>query len=70
MKYMLDVEPQGIKESLPSRERGLKYLGKVSRQIDVIVAPLAGAWVEILRRKGESVTVKVAPLAGAWVEIG
>ena len=35
-----------------------------------IVAPLAGAWIEIPGWTDESVTYnKVAPLAGAWIEI-
>ena len=33
------------------------------------VAPLAGAWIEIVKRIGESFGTKVAPLAGAWIEI-
>ena len=35
------------KQSLPSRERGLKFVvSGAHRQLD-IVAPLAGAWIEI-----------------------
>ena len=33
------------------------------------VAPLAGAWVEILRVRNIEYNYVVAPLAGAWVEI-
>ena len=33
------------------------------------VAPLAGAWIEILRKHKETPLVVVAPLAGAWIEI-
>ena len=55
--------------SLPSRERGLKSpLGFLLRS-RAGVAPLAGAWVEIIRYIHESVPNSVAPLAGAWVEI-
>ena len=34
------------------------------------VAPLAGAWIEIILRLRESKAALVAPLAGAWIEIG
>ena len=34
--------------SLPSRERGLKYLTTQSRWKTVPVAPLAGAWIEMI----------------------
>ena len=33
------------------------------------VAPLAGAWIEIVCPLTEPVKVYVAPLAGAWIEI-
>ena len=33
------------------------------------VAPLAGAWIEILIKIDESGYEEVAPLAGAWIEI-
>ena len=36
----------------------------------VTVAPLAGAWIEILLRKLNVKQIRVAPLAGAWIEIG
>ena len=34
-----------------------------------IVAPLAGAWIEILTVMSLSLVLVVAPLAGAWIEI-
>ncbi len=37
-----------IIQSLPSRERGLKYRRKLQVRPSSHVAPLAGAWVEIL----------------------
>ena len=55
--------------SLPSRERGLKFNNLPNCILCEVVAPLAGAWIEI------SVNIKVhegdavAPLAGAWIEI-
>ena len=33
------------------------------------VAPLAGAWIEIIQRIELDSTINVAPLAGAWIEI-
>ena len=33
------------------------------------VAPLAGAWIEIVSGKNANDDVAVAPLAGAWIEI-
>ena len=38
--------------SLPSRERGLKYYKADCHRIFICVAPLAGAWIEILRLLG------------------
>ena len=34
-----------------------------------VVAPLAGAWIEIVVFPSMEVCVKVAPLAGAWIEM-
>ena len=33
------------------------------------VAPLAGAWIEMLMMEQVKQIAKVAPLAGAWIEI-
>ena len=33
------------------------------------VAPLAGAWIEIMQRNCIGIIGYVAPLAGAWIEI-
>ena len=38
-------------------------------QIFVKVAPLAGAWIEILSKWIDAEIKFVAPLAGAWIEI-
>ena len=55
--------------SLPSRERGLK--SKIFNGIVylLIVAPLAGAWIEIILISIFRKHCTVAPLAGAWIEI-
>ena len=34
-----------------------------------MVAPFAGAWIEILGRKAAATLSEVAPFAGAWIEI-
>ena len=37
------------KQSLPLRERGLKYFSGIIKINLSVVAPLAGAWIEITR---------------------
>ena len=34
-----------------------------------VVAPLVGAWIEILSLSGKFILCIVAPLVGAWIEI-
>ena len=57
-------------KSLPSWERGLKYVSAVRLSLVDKVAPLVGAWIEIVlhscKRCGSG---WVAPLVGAWIEI-
>ena len=36
---------------------------------DLTVAPLAGAWIEIIMEDVADTYDAVAPLAGAWIEI-
>ena len=55
--------------SLPSRERGLKYMMYHINIRKISVAPLAGAWIEIIRIMAGCHIFEVAPLAGAWIEI-
>ena len=55
--------------SLPSRERGLKCMSMESVANLAVVAPLAGAWIEILPVWEWQRSLVVAPLAGAWIEI-
>ena len=33
------------------------------------VAPLVGAWIEILGSNAGAMGIRVAPLVGAWIEI-
>ncbi len=44
--YVICVPPE-CHTSLPSRERGLKYFIYARIGHNAIVAPLAGAWIEI-----------------------
>ena len=55
--------------SLPSRERGLKYILLFLHSVRHNVAPLAGAWIEIIIFWCSAECTFVAPLAGAWIEI-
>ena len=55
--------------SLPSRERGLKSkIGNIIFE-EFIVAPFAGAWIEMLKNIRNNSFLAVAPFAGAWIEI-
>ena len=69
MKYHGKQKIQHPEQSLPSRERGLKFPFPFGLAIVRAVAPLAGAWIEILLREEPQKFVDVAPLAGAWIEI-
>ena len=56
-------------ESLPSWERGLKLHPRGSALCRSTVAPLVGAWIEIMVQEMENEGARVAPLVGAWIEI-
>mgnify|MGYP005942142343 CR=1 FL=1 len=47
MKYKYEAQDQGENPSLPSWERGLKYVDFEIMKKGVPVAPLVGAWIEI-----------------------
>ena len=51
------------------RERGLKCENQRTLQKSQIVAPLAGAWIEMGMTVVNERQRTVAPLAGAWIEI-
>ena len=56
--------------SLPTRERGLKCPGIPDSACPGMVAPHAGAWIEILGQPHLLLrTIQVAPHAGAWIEM-
>ena len=60
---------QKDRPSLHSRERGLKSHPCCKQHRSFLVAPLAGAWIEILSGNSSRYSSPVAPLAGAWIEI-
>ena len=72
MRGLKSLFPQLVRHSRlshPSRVRGLKYTS-VSFTVSIyIVAPLAGAWIEIFDYYIQANYEPVAPLAGAWIEI-
>ena len=51
VKCAYDSWNDSIKESLPSRERGLKWRNNVQYSRAHGVAPFAGAWIEMMKRK-------------------
>ena len=55
--------------SLLSWERGLKYINKQKMVHYWYVAPLVGAWIEIVKVHRTMRVQYVAPLVGAWIEI-
>ena len=57
-----------IMQSLPLWERGLKYKSYLFLR-HLVVAPLVGAWIEILLLPRPRYVIHVAPLVGAWIEI-
>ena len=55
--------------SLPSRERGLKYMKRVNIIKVANVAPFAGAWIEMWLYISIFLLCVVAPFAGAWINM-
>ena len=64
MKSWLKNMVAGVIESLPSRERGLKYRPELHTVAVLAVAPFAGAWIEILQISVLQGRPQVAPFAG------
>ena len=69
MKYVLEAQVPRYRMSLPSRERGLKFIFFIINLIRIIVAPFTGAWIEIQAMMQELSQKPVAPFTGAWIEI-
>ena len=55
--------------SLPSRERGLKFMQTRKGAGKYVVAPFTGAWIEIIWFVQDAKIRSVAPFTGAWIEI-
>ena len=56
--------------SHPTRVRGLKCVPTVTLGGTLLVAPYAGAWIEIAPLNVfNTLAYRVAPYAGAWIEI-
>ena len=58
-----------VVRSLPSRGRGLKFCSFIKRDQVFLVAPFAGAWIEMYSMQAHARACAVAPFAGAWIEI-
>ena len=69
LKYSESSMSEADFVSLPMRERGLKSRLEEGGKIIVIVAPHAGAWIEIYFLPRYLRQIPVAPHAGAWIEI-
>ena len=67
--YVTGTSGTNSSVSLPSWERGLKSSAKITPLFNVIVAPLVGAWIEIVNYLFQKPVRAVAPLVGAWIEI-
>ena len=69
MKFLFRSSSLQAVTSLPSRERGLKLHVSDCISIDSLVAPFAGAWIEIVEIFVLILNRNVAPFAGAWIEM-
>ena len=49
IEILMICQMMSITASLPSWERGLKFVSILLIAIGVVVAPLVGAWIEIFR---------------------
>ena len=55
--------------SLPLWECGLKSANALYIPLAVLVTPLVGVWIEILRPPQKRESDAVTPLVGVWIEI-
>ena len=69
LKFEIGGKRRGRTGSLPTRERGLKCHREKIENPDKLVAPYAGAWIEIYKPSSVKHHVSVAPYAGAWIEM-
>ena len=69
LKFFRCVQISAVLPSLLSWERGLKSSKELSMVSAALVAPLVGAWIEMLFFVCPLRRFYVAPLVGAWIEI-
>ena len=69
MKFEMPYCQYRYSLSLPSWERGLKFVFVCQCTFNILVAPFVGAWIEILLNKALKSALGVAPFVGAWIEI-
>ena len=69
IEIMVAVKGRYLIRSLPSRERGLKFMLAPLNFLNLSVAPFTGAWIEMLTTLKRYMKAKVAPFTGAWIEI-
>ena len=69
IEILVKLERTRTEQSLLSWERGLKFNSFGTTFDWTNVAPLVGAWIEIVVRQRLSYKLGVAPLVGAWIEI-
>ena len=61
LKYFGYVPPASPISSLPSRERGLKSVYNKLYESSLLVAPFAGAWIEIVSPAAVCILTKSLP---------
>ena len=69
IEIMIIISTSSLLKSLPSWERGLKLSQYHQKPLTLAVAPLVGAWIEIIDVDWLQTFLFVAPLVGAWIEI-
>ena len=69
IEIFLRTDNVPVSKSLPLWERGLKLPLNHYNHSESPVAPLVGAWIEIVYAQIEWAIDIVAPLVGAWIEI-
>ena len=65
LKWCGQHDRAGSLRSRPSRERGLKYMKPCPDDVQLCVAPFAGAWIEIFNMATKAVSIDRRSLRGA-----
>ena len=65
LKFFSQLLPPRKGRSLPVRERGLKFTNCIDPLADQLVAPCAGAWIEIYSSELVKVVSSVGSLCGS-----